>query len=78
MHATGDLSRLGVGWVPAAAAGLALLALTWWGKFRLVVRPLLRASDSSTAGDQEQRDPPRWRGARSGRPGVLRYRAPRL
>ncbi len=38
----------------------------------------LRASDSSTAGDQERRDPPRWRGARSSRPGVLRYRAPRL
>ena len=36
------------------------------------------ASYSSTAGDQEQRDPPRWRGARSSRPGVLRYRAPRL
>ena len=27
MHATGDLSRVGVGWVPAAATGLALLAL---------------------------------------------------
>ena len=33
MHATGGLSRLGVGWVPAAATGLALLALTWWSKF---------------------------------------------
>ena len=33
MHATGDLSRVGVGWVPAAATGLALLALTWWSKF---------------------------------------------
>ena len=32
MHATGDLSRVGVGWVPVAAGGLALLALTWWGK----------------------------------------------
>ena len=44
-----------------------------------VLKKLLElASDSSTAGDQEQRDPPRWRGARSSRPGVLRYRAPRL
>ena len=33
MHATGDLSRVGVGWVPAAATGLALLALTWWSKY---------------------------------------------
>ena len=33
MHATGDLSRVGVGWVPVAAGGLALLALERWGKF---------------------------------------------
>ena len=31
MHATGNLNRVGVGWVLAAVAGLALLALVWWG-----------------------------------------------
>ena len=33
MHATGNLNRVGVGWVLAAVAGLALLALVWWGEF---------------------------------------------
>ena len=32
MHGRGDLSRVGVGWVPVAVGGLALLALAWWGK----------------------------------------------
>ena len=32
MHAAGGLSRAGVGWVPAAAGGLALLALASWEK----------------------------------------------
>ena len=31
MHATGNLNRVGVGWVLAAVVGLALLALVWWG-----------------------------------------------
>ena len=33
MHATGNLNRVGVGWVPVAAGVLALLALTRWRKF---------------------------------------------
>ena len=33
MHGTGELSRVGVGWVPVAAGVLALLALTRWRKF---------------------------------------------
>ena len=32
MHATGNLNRVGVGWVPVAARGPALLALAWWEK----------------------------------------------
>ena len=32
MHAAGGLSRVGVGWVPVVARGLALLALARWKK----------------------------------------------
>ena len=32
MHATGNLNRVGVGWVPVAARGPTLLALAWRGK----------------------------------------------
>ena len=35
MHAAGGLSRVGVGWVPVVARGLALLALARWKKPRL-------------------------------------------
>ena len=32
MHGAGELSRVGVGWVPVAVGVLALLALTRWRK----------------------------------------------